>query len=73
MSESAVTSEDREHAKRIVYSVVYGAGEYTRAHTHTQTHTQAYSQLVVIIDIIEDADIHQTTGQLIFIVSERQN
>ncbi|XP_028285604.1 DNA polymerase nu [Parambassis ranga] len=26
MSESEVTSEDREHAKRIVYSVVYGAG-----------------------------------------------
>lgn len=24
-----MTSEDREHAKRIVYSVVYGAGEYT--------------------------------------------
>lgn len=23
-----MTSEDREHAKRIVYSVVYGAGEY---------------------------------------------
>lgn len=38
----------------------------TRAHTHT--HTLGYSQLVVI-DIIEDADIHQTTGQLIFIVS----
>lgn len=30
-----MTSEDREHAKRIVYSVVYGAGEYK--------HTQAYS------------------------------
>ncbi|XP_041821653.1 DNA polymerase nu [Chelmon rostratus] len=26
VSESDVTSEDREHAKRIVYSVVYGAG-----------------------------------------------
>lgn len=26
--EGEVTSEDREHAKRIVYSVVYGAGEY---------------------------------------------
>ncbi|XP_058481284.1 DNA polymerase nu isoform X2 [Solea solea] len=26
MSEGEVTSEDREHAKRIVYSVVYGAG-----------------------------------------------
>ncbi|KAK2899887.1 hypothetical protein Q8A73_013016 [Channa argus] len=26
MSESEVTPEDREHAKRIVYSVVYGAG-----------------------------------------------
>ncbi|XP_047433521.1 DNA polymerase nu [Mugil cephalus] len=26
MSEAEVTSEDREHAKRIVYSVVYGAG-----------------------------------------------
>lgn len=34
--EGEVTSEDREHAKRIVYSVVYGAGEYK--------HTQAYSQ-----------------------------
>lgn len=30
-----MTSEDREHAKRIVYSVVYGAGKY---HTHTHTH-----------------------------------
>ncbi|TNN72013.1 DNA polymerase nu [Liparis tanakae] len=26
VSEGEVTSEDREHAKRIVYSVVYGAG-----------------------------------------------
>ncbi|XP_030609103.1 DNA polymerase nu isoform X2 [Archocentrus centrarchus] len=26
MSENEVTSEDREHAKRIVYSVIYGAG-----------------------------------------------
>lgn len=31
-----MTSEDREHAKRIVYSVVYGAGEHT--HTHTYRH-----------------------------------
>lgn len=30
VSEGEVTSEDREHAKRIVYSVVYGAGEYKR-------------------------------------------
>lgn len=28
LSEKEVTSEDREHAKRVVYSVVYGAGEY---------------------------------------------
>lgn len=28
VSEGEVTSEDREHAKRVVYSVVYGAGEY---------------------------------------------
>lgn len=28
MSEAEVTSEDREHAKRIVYSLVYGAGGY---------------------------------------------
>lgn len=27
VSETEVTAEDREHAKRIVYSVVYGAGE----------------------------------------------
>lgn len=27
-SEGELTSDDREHAKRIVYSVVYGAGEY---------------------------------------------
>lgn len=27
MSEDTVSLEDREHAKRIVYSVVYGAGE----------------------------------------------
>lgn len=66
-----MTSEDREHAKRIVYSVVYGAGQYTR--THTQTQTQAYSHLVVIIDGIEAADIHQTTRQLTFIVPDQQN
>lgn len=30
VSEAEVTSEDREHAKRIVYSVVYGAGEDKR-------------------------------------------
>lgn len=36
VSEGEVTSEDREHAKRIVYSVVYGAGEHT--HTHTYRH-----------------------------------
>ena len=35
VSEGEVTSEDREHAKRIVYSVVYGAGEYK--------HREAYS------------------------------
>ncbi len=27
MSEDRVCLEDREHAKRIVYSVIYGAGE----------------------------------------------
>lgn len=32
VSEGEVTSEDREHAKRIVYSVVYGAGECQRTH-----------------------------------------
>ena len=31
MSVGEVTPEDREHAKRIVYSVVYGAGEYQHA------------------------------------------
>lgn len=41
-----MTSEDREHAKRIVYSVVYGAGKY---HTHTHTHT-GIERWVVLID-----------------------
>ena len=33
VSESEVTSEEREHTKRIVYSIVYGAGEYSHEHT----------------------------------------
>ena len=32
VSEGEVSSEDREHAKRIVYSVVYGAGEKNYPH-----------------------------------------
>lgn len=41
MTKAEVTSEDREHAKRIVYSVVYGAGKYP--HTHIE-------RFVVLID-----------------------
>lgn len=33
VSETELTSEEREHTKRIVYSIVYGAGEYAHKHT----------------------------------------
>lgn len=47
MNESEVTSEDREHAKRVVYSVVYGAGEYTHTHTHRLTLSEKESAIIV--------------------------
>lgn len=61
IGEGEVTSEDREHAKRIVYSVVYGAGEYK--HTHTYTLAVQW----VLIDSNEKTNI-QSTGQLTCIV-----
>ena len=40
-----MSSEEREQAKRIVYSVVYGAGENHR-HTHTHTHCNSGSMIL---------------------------
>lgn len=44
MSEDRVSLEDREHAKRIVYSVVYGAGKLLiiRAHHHFNLQSTIY-------------------------------
>lgn len=44
MSENEVTSEDREHAKRIVYSVIYGAGEYK--HTYGKVGCRSIEQMM---------------------------